>query len=314
MKSDKKEKKKVKKKKNKDKKLTVKDAKQIKESRQANDLDQQITLSLNDQQEQVQPFVQYNEEPKSSVIQPNVQYGNQNHRNNNYQQKNTIDLFELFSYLCEQIKIMVLVILVCGLLGFGYFKFFTNPVYASTSKLYVRTEQTENTNNLVNDLQAGSQLSVDYKEVFNNWEVTDNVKNKLDVNYSDSALQSMISISIPDNTRIIAITAQTNSAQFSADLANAYADAAKEFIEQNMSTAEPSIFSTAQVPDKSVSNGMIHYILLFSLCGFAFVFLILIIRFIFDNRPKAPDDLAKVTGVPTLAVIPEEDRKKGRRS
>ena len=327
MKSDKKEKKKDKKKKNKDKKLTVKDAKQIKESRQANDLDQQITLSLNDQQEQVQPFVQYKEEPQTAIIQPNIQYGNQNqnqfvqrdrynqnqNKKNNSHFKTTIDFIELFFYLLEHIKTIVLVTILCGLLGCAYFKFFTTPTYSSTAKLYVLNQNSENSS-LYADLEASSTLSVDYKEVFNNWEVTENVRKKLDVNYNDSALQSMISVEIPENTRIIKITAVTSSAKLSADLANAYADAAKEFIETNMTTVQPSIFSKAKVPTGSSSHGVTYFVALAALGGCAISVLFFSVRYLFDNRPKEPNDLAEATGVPTLAVIPEENRKKGRRS
>lgn len=319
MKSDKKEKKKDKKKKNKVKKLTVKDAKQIKESRQANDLDQQITLSLNDQQEQVQSQM-----PMQVAVQPNVQYQNQklpqylekkriSRLQTSSQVKNNFDMNELLYYFFEHLKFIILITIFFGILGICYCKFFTSPMYGSTAKLYVLTENSANSS-LYSDLEAGSSLSVDYKEVFNNWEVTDNVKKKLNIDYSDSTLQSMISISIPSDTRIIAITAKSSSPQFSADLANAYADAAKEFIEQNMSTAEPSIFSTAKSSDKIISHGIKYYGFFSAIGGFILSIMFFSFRYLFDNRPKEPNDLAEATGVPTLAVIPEENRKKGRRS
>ncbi len=231
-------------------------------------------------------------------------------------QPQTIDLKELFIYLLEKFKLIIILAVVGAVIGGLYAHFYTTPVYSATSKLYVlsRDDDSKSTSTSVSDLQVGSQLSVDYTEVFKTWEVHEAVREKLGIDYDDTKLQSKLTISIPSNTRVIYITVKDTDPQMAADLANAYVEAAKEFIESKMETATPSIFSTAKVPEQPVSSGPLHYVLMGFLAGFFLAICIAIVMFVLDDRPKSPEDVAKYSGVPTLAVVPLMTKKKSARS
>lgn len=228
----------------------------------------------------------------------------------------TIDLKELFIYLLEKFKLIIILAIIGAVIGGLYAKFYTTPIYSATSKLYVlsRTDDSKSTSTSVSDLQVGSQLSVDYTEVFKTWEVHEAVRERLGLNYSDAELQSKLTISLPSNTRVIYITVKDTDPQMAAALANAYVEAAKEFIENKMETATPSIFSTAKVPEQPISSGPLHYVLMGFLAGFFLAICIATVMFVLDDRPKSPEDVAKYSGVPTLAVVPLMTKKKAARS
>ena len=221
---------------------------------------------------------------------------------------NTIDLVELFYRLIENFKFVIIMAVIGAVVGGAYAKFFTTPIYSATSKLYVLS--TEEQNVTTSDLTVGSQLSVDYTEVFKNWEVHSAVREALGLSYTNSQLSSMLTISIPSNTRIIYINIKCTDAQQAADIANAYAEAAKDFIEKNMKTSDPSIFSTATVPEYSISSGAFHYIMLGFVGGFALSVALITLLLIVDDRPRSPEDVAKYSGVPTLTVIPSTKKVK----
>ena len=71
----------------------------------------------------------------------------------------------------------------------------------------------------------------------------------------------MITVSNPEDTRILYITARHPDSQTAADIANAYATAAKRFIVQTMKTDEPSTFSIALVPGVASGGGITGYVI-----------------------------------------------------
>ena len=225
---------------------------------------------------------------------------------------NTIDLFELFYRLVENLKLVILLAVIGAVLGGAYAKFFTGPIYSATSKLYVIQKYNDGTSVTTSDLNLGSQLINDYTEIFRTWEIHDSVREKLNLNYSNSQLSSMLSVSVPTDTRIVYINIRCSDPQLAADIANAYAEAAKEFIEKNMQTLDPSIFSTAIVPTYSIANGPMHYIFLGFVGGAVLSVAIVTLFLLLDDRPRSPEDVAKYAGVPTLTVIPSARKVKNK--
>lgn len=225
---------------------------------------------------------------------------------------NTIDLFELFYRLVENLKLVILLAVIGAVLGGAYAKFFTGPIYSATSKLYVIQKYNDGTSVTTSDLNLGSQLINDYTEIFRTWEIHDSVREKLNLGYTNSQLSSMLSVSVPTDTRIVYINIRCSDPQLAADIANAYAEAAKEFIEKNMQTLEPSIFSTAIVPTYSIANGPMHYIFLGFVAGAVLSVAIVTMFLLLDDRPRSPEDVAKYAGVPTLTVIPSARKVKNK--
>ncbi len=222
---------------------------------------------------------------------------------------NTIDLFELFYRLVENLKLVILLAVIGAVLGGAYARFFTGPIYSATSKLYVIQKYSDGTSVTTSDLNLGSQLINDYTEIFKTWEIHNAVREALNLDYTNSQLSSMLSVSVPSDTRIVYINIRCSDPQLAADIANAYATAAKEFIEKNMQTLEPSIFSTAIVPTYSIASGPMHYIFLGFVGGAMLSVAIVTLFLLIDDRPRSPEDVAKYAGVPTLTVIPSSKVK-----
>ena len=89
-----------------------------------------------------------------------------------------------------------------------------------------------------------------------------------------------------------------------ADIANAYAVAAKRFITETMLTDEPTTFSIALVPSVAIGKSMTSEIIKGFLLGTVLAGGLLVLAFVLDNRPKSPEDIMACSGIPTLAVIP----------
>lgn len=229
----------------------------------------------------------------------------------------TIDLVELFYFFLSKLH-YVLLGMVLGAVALGYYAAFcVTPVYSATAKLYIMGTTGSS---IITDLQIGSVLTMDYQEVFKTWEVHQMVNEDLGTDYSYSDLQDMISVSNPSDTRVLYITAKHPDPQKAADIANAYASAAKRFIVQTMQTDEPSTFSIALVPGTASGRGIKGYALLGVVLGTVVACGILVLIFLLDNRPKSPEDVMRYAHIPTLAVIPVNStsqsgaKKRGRKA
>ena len=235
---------------------------------------------------------------------------------NQPQSAKTIDLVELFYYMLSKLHYIRLGILIGALLLGVYASRRVTPIYTATSKLYIMGTTGSS---IIADLQIGTVLTMDYQEVFKTWEVHQMVNDELGTNYSYSMLQSMVSVANPEDTRILYITARHPDAQMAADIANAYATAAKKFITQTMNTDEPSTFSIALVPGVASGGGITGYVIRGILLGTLLAGGLLVLVFLLDNRPKSPEDVMRYANIPTLAVIPANPelsgaKKRGRKA
>ena len=240
--------------------------------------------------------------------QTNARQRSDNGRAGSRGKSDAIDLVELFYYLLSKLHFIILGMVVGALLLGSYASSRAVPIYTATSKLYILGQTGTN---IMADLQIGTVLTLDYQEVFKTWEVHQMVNEQLGLDYSYSRLQGMLNVENPENTRVLYITVRDTDAQRAADIANAYATAAKKFIAQTMDMDEPSSFSIALVPSVAGGISVTGYIIRGILLGTVLVGGILVLIFLLDNRPKSPDDIMRCANIPTLAVIPKHPELSG---
>ena len=219
----------------------------------------------------------------------------------------TIDLVALFFAVIEKFWLVVL-LAVLGAFVMSLRTTATVTIYSATAKLYI-VDTSSGAINFAN-LQLGTALTMDYQEVFKTWEVHEMVIEELNLPYSYDSMQGMISVTNPEDTRILYITATNSNPKLAADIANAYAKAAKTFIINTMRGEEPSDFSIALQPSTgrvvSRPGKMTTGFLLGSVLGIGIITLL----FVLDNRPRSPESILTYGGIPTLAVFPTRKRKK----
>ena len=228
--------------------------------------------------------------------------GGNNSPENNKREPKTIDLIGLFFYILEKFWI-VLVCAVIGALLMGMLFGSSAVTYSATAKLYIVNPNSTGVN--IADLQLGTVLTLDYQEVFKTWEVHEMVIDELDLPYTYNQMQSMLTITNPEDTRILYITVDSTDAQLAADIANAYAKAAKTFIINTMKGEEPSDFSIALEPSVGYGVSRNSRIIMGFLVGSVLAVGVLALLFVLDNRPRSPEAIQQYGGIPTLAVFPE---------
>lgn len=213
-----------------------------------------------------------------------------------------IDLMELFYRLLENAKRIIAAALV-GMLIFGLYSFiFATPMYKATCKLYVMSASDSAIN--LSDLQIGSYLTSDYQEVFTTWEVEEQVLQNLNLDYEYKDLEEMLTVSNPNNTRILNITVTSSDANEAAAIANEYARVASNYISSTMATDKPSVLSEALPPKNPVSPRKVFNMALGLILGALVMIVIITVQFLMDDKIKTAEDIRKYVDMPTLAVVP----------
>ena len=149
-------------------------------------------------------------------------------------------------YLYCRSEYVLAACLICTFLSMFFTARFVIPEYKAVSKLFVSNSNGSSVN--LSDLQMGTYLASDYKEVFNIWYVHERVLQKLDLPYSYTDLEKMLKVENPPDTRLLYITVTSNNAEEAKRIADAYAVVAREFIAASMKTEEPYLFEEALVP------------------------------------------------------------------
>ena len=218
------------------------------------------------------------------------------------QQETEIDLLELFYNLLENWKLLAAAVIAGALIMALISLLILTPIYEATAKLYVMPQSDSAIN--VSDLQIGSYLTSDYQEVFKTWEVHEQVLQNLGLDYTYEQLEGMLTISNPSDTRMLYITVSSPDPVEATNIANEYANVARDYIYRMMGTDEPSLFSVALEPVDPVSPRKTLNTILGGLVGGLLVAAFLIVRFIMDDKIKTADDITKYIGIPTLAIVP----------
>ena len=144
-----------------------------------------------------------------------------------------IDLMEIFYYLRAKIGWLILAFVIGGLLAGSMTHFLIIPKYTAVSKIYMVSASSESVLNL-SDLNLGTSLSEDYAELIKLRPVFNEVIDNLELDYDYEELQNMVSITKVGNTRLLAVTVESENPKEAQEIANEVADVTVTYIPKVM--------------------------------------------------------------------------------
>ncbi|HFI0405424.1 TPA: YveK family protein [Streptococcus suis] len=228
----------------------------------------------------------------------------------NNQEVNAMDIDVLFLLrtIWRKKFLIILTAFLGALVAFAYSSFLVTPQYDSTTRIYVVSQNVEAGAGLTNqELQAGSYLVKDYKEIILSQDVLTKVQTELGLTES---IKEKIAVSIPVDTRIVSISVRDADPNEAARIANGLrVVAAQKIIEvtkvSDVTTLEEAV--PAEEPSTPRTKRNISLGLLAG--GFLAVALVLVVE-VLDDRVKRPQDIEEVLGMPLLGVVPDSKKLK----
>ncbi len=218
-----------------------------------------------------------------------------------------IDILYLLRKLWSKKFFIIFVGLLVGTIALLGSVFFIKPKYTSTTRIYVvsRSSDTSLTNQ---DLQAGSYLVNDYKEVITSNEVLSSVISQENLSLSTSELSNMISVNIPTDTRVISISVEDTDAQEASDIANTIREVAAEKIKSVTKVDDVTTLESATKPSHPSSPNVKKNAAIGALAGVFLAVVGILVAEVLDDRVRRPEDVEEVLGMTLLGVVPDIDK------
>ncbi|MCK3858835.1 capsular biosynthesis protein CpsC [Streptococcus suis] len=228
----------------------------------------------------------------------------------NNQESNTIeiDVLSLLKTIWRK-KIFILVTAVLGAgLAFVYSSFLVTPQYDSTTRIYVVSQNVEAGAGLTNqELQAGTYLVKDYKEIILSQDVLTQVATELNLNEN---LKEKVSVSIPVDTRILSISVRDADPNEAARIANSLRTFAAQKIVEVTKVSDVTTLEEAVPAEEPTTPNTKRNIILGLLAGGILATGLVLVMEVLDDRVKRPQDIEEVMGLTLLGVVPDSKKLK----
>ena len=218
-----------------------------------------------------------------------------------------IDVLYLLRKLWSKKFFIVFVGLLVGTIALLGSIFFIKPKYTSTTRIYVvsRSSDTSLTNQ---DLQAGSYLVNDYKEVITSSEVLSSVIDQEKLSMSTGELSKEIAVTIPTDTRVISISVTDTDAQRACDIANTVRQVAAEKIKAVTKVDDVTTLESATKPSHPSSPNVKKNAVIGALAGVFLAIVGILVAEVLDDRVRRPEDIEETLGMTLLGVVPDVDK------
>lgn len=221
-----------------------------------------------------------------------------------------INLVWLFYALFRKLWLIiaVAVIFASGMAGYTYLGI--EPTYTSSSTMLVLTKETTLTS--LADLQIGSQLTKDYTILITSRPVLDQVIEnlKLDMNYKQ--LKGKISISNPEDTRILSISVTLNDAEMAKAVVDELSKVSSVFIGDKMEVTPPKIIEEGEISGTKTGPNITRNAMVGFFAGALLVCAVIVVLELLNDAIHTEEDVERYLNIPTLAVVPDRTEAEKR--
>ena len=222
-----------------------------------------------------------------------------------------IDVFHLFKILWKRKILIALVAIVAGALAFAYSAFIVKPEFTSTTRIYVVNRNQGDKPGLTNqDLQAGSYLVKDYREIILSQDVLEKVTSDLKLDLSPKSLASKVKVTVPVDTRIVSISVNDRVPEEASRIANSLREVAAEKIISITRVSDVTTLEEARPATAPSSPNIRRNTIIGLLGGTVFTVIAVLIVELVDTRVKRPEDIEDVMQIALLGVVPNLNKLK----
>jgi capsular polysaccharide biosynthesis protein len=190
----------------------------------------------------------------------------------------------------------------------------STPVYTATSTLYFSLSNGTSATDLNQGSAYTQQQMLSFSQLAKSSSVLTPVVDKLGLDLTPTALANSVSVSTPQNTVVLDISASSTSPKRAADIANEVGVSLKDVVAEVAPTAidgAPTVrirtIERASTPTFASSPNTRVNTIAGLLIGFAASTLLVILLARLDNRLRRPSDVEEVTSLPILATF-DRDR------
>lgn len=214
-----------------------------------------------------------------------------------------IDLGELLKILKKNIFMIITVTFLCAIIGLLSSVFFVEKKYNSEATIYITPKVTEQGTIDYNSIQTNSKMVNNYMEILKGETILAKVAKQVGLE-SYEEIQDTLTITNPENTELISVSAETTDPELSQKIVSLTVSTFTEDMMDILNLNNVTTINEAKVnPDPvSPSKGK------FTIFGFGIGLVIscgyVCLTYLFDKRLRTRDEAENFLGIPVLATVP----------
>ena len=215
-----------------------------------------------------------------------------------------IDLLQLWNAIRHRIWLVLLAGFIVADIAFAITKFLITPMYSSSATMLVVTKET--TLSSLADLQLGSQLTNDYEIMITSRPVLQEAIEELGLEISYKRLRNMITISNPNDSRMLIISTLQADPELAKNVVDTVAEISSEYIAEKMEVTAPKIIEEGEVPINQSSPSLLRNTAIGGMLGILAAVFLICVAVILNDSIQTEDDIERYLQLPVLAVVPDK--------
>ena len=215
-----------------------------------------------------------------------------------------IDLLQLWNAVRHRIWLVLLAGFIVADIAFAITKFLITPMYSSSATMLVVTKET--TLSSLADLQLGSQLTNDYEIMITSRPVLQEAIEELGLEISYKRLRDMITISNPNDSRMLIISTLQADPELAKNVVDTVAEISSEYIAEKMEVTAPKIIEEGEVPIFQSSPNLLRNTAIGGMLGILAAVFLICVAVILNDSIQTEDDIERYLQLPVLAVVPDK--------
>ncbi|AYX91056.1 protein tyrosine kinase modulator [Staphylococcus saprophyticus] len=216
--------------------------------------------------------------------------------------ESTLDLTKILRILKNNLKLLIILPLICLLISAIVTLFFLDEEYQATTQVLVNQKESDS-QMMAQEVQSNIQLVNTYSEIVKSPRILDKVSKELNRKYSTSELSSMLTVTNQAESQLLNIDVVSKSGKDSEKIANKLAEVFSDEVPDIMNVDNVSILSTADDTTKQVAPKTMINLVMGIVIGLIIALIIIFIKEIFDKRIKSETDVENELEIPVLGSI-----------
>lgn len=188
------------------------------------------------------------------------------------------------------------------------------PRYTSTATLYILSQDDYDSLSYTSEsFSLALKVVNDCNYLLKSHSVLDEVIAELDLDITYGDLYDSVSIKNPENTRILEVTAESDSPEQAKEIVDAICSIGPAKIREAMGFDQVNLYEYGILSTRpSNSLGLMAYMLI-GVVAAVMVYAVFLLAFLLDDRIRTEEDVQKYLGLSILGVIPNanDTAKKG---
>lgn len=215
-----------------------------------------------------------------------------------------LDLKDLLKLIWKQKLLIILLVIVGGVLGFIYNKYYTTPKYKATTTFLLAQNINETDTSITStDVTLNSKLVDNYSELIKSDTVLNETLNQLNLQMNIKELQNNITVEAKKSTEFIELSVATKQKELSPLIANKIMEVFTEKVKQIYKVENVHVVDPAVQSNTPYNINTTKYALIGAVIGLVISLTIIFIINCFDDSLKDDKDIEKILGLRTLATF-----------